>query len=130
MVTYATLGRPVIAYAAILAGNLSTAFVTWGIGDDTAAIIGLVLSVIFIVAILALLGVTVFQQIKPRFIDEMMFLNAADFAGIAALVGSHLWLVNGDRWTALGAFFAYLALSMGAASIWLGLRAAGRRARA
>lgn len=123
MVHFATPGRPPIAYFAILSGDISAAFLAWSLGDDIASILALVLAVFFAAAILGFLGVTLFSRMPPKVADEAMFLNAAFLAGIAALAGKQLWNYHGDPWLALGAIFAYVGLVLGAASIWLGIRA-------
>ncbi|MBO0743619.1 MAG: hypothetical protein J2P43_01275 [Candidatus Dormibacteraeota bacterium] len=125
MVTFATPGRPPIAYLAVLCGNISAGFLMWSLGDDAAAIIGLALAAFFALVVLSFLGVVFFRNLSPRLADEGIFLNGAFFAGVAAIGGYQLWIDHGpgDPKVALGAIFAYAALVLGASSIWLGLRA-------
>jgi hypothetical protein len=71
------------------------------------------------------MGAAIFDKIKPKWLDELLFLNAADFAGVAALAGYQLW-GDGTVWLALAAISAYVSFMISAVAIWLGLRAAGR----
>jgi hypothetical protein len=125
MVTFITPRRPVIAYLGILLGNLSAGAFCLYLKDDIWAIVAGVLAILFIAGILGLMGAAIFDKIRPKWLDELLFLNAADFAGVAALAGYSLW-GDGTHWLAMAAIFAYVSFMISAVAIWLGLRAAGR----
>lgn len=125
MVTYRTSGRPPVAYFGLLLGNVSAAFLGWSLRGHIDGIIAIVFSLIFVAVTLGYMGVGFFRNINPRFADEALFLNAAFFAGTAAMAGYDLWSNRSPEF-ALGAVFAYSALVLNAVSIWLGLRSSQR----